>query len=76
MNGLVNGVNGPSKLACDSSGACALEMAGLPVSQLDATCRAGECLVQTSSTLLTATGVFARGQLQHQLSRERCTHGA
>lgn len=41
---LVDGVSGTASLSCTTTGSCALKMAGLPITQIDVTCQAAECL--------------------------------
>lgn len=48
---MIGTATGQAKLDCDASGACAIILQGLPISQLDATCAAGECLVPTETQL-------------------------
>lgn len=42
--GLASGVGGQASLSCNATGSCAMRITGLPVDQIDATCRAAECL--------------------------------
>ena len=51
IQGLVSSATGQAKLECDAAGQCAIKLVGLPISQLDATCQAGECLVPTDDQL-------------------------
>ncbi|KAL4857919.1 ATP-binding cassette sub-family G member 2 [Chlorella vulgaris] len=53
IQGLIGSATGQAKLDCDAAGTCAIILQGLPISQLDATCQAGECLVPTTSSLNT-----------------------
>jgi hypothetical protein len=43
---LASSVSGEASLECNTtSGACTMQITGLPVQQIDATCQAAECLV-------------------------------
>lgn len=55
IQSLVTSITGAG-LECDAGGACGIFLEGLPVSKLDATCQAGECLVPTNATLDTTEG--------------------
>jgi hypothetical protein len=59
IQGLIGSATGQAKLDCDAAGTCAIILQGLPISQLDATCQAGECLVPTTSSLNTTEGAGA-----------------
>ena len=45
-----------ARLDCDPAGACKIELGGLPVAFLAASCQAAECLVPTNATLESTEG--------------------
>ena len=46
---LANDVTGMASINCQSGPACSIKLTGLPVTQLDANCTVGECLVPQTS---------------------------
>ncbi|KDD71921.1 hypothetical protein H632_c4161p0, partial [Helicosporidium sp. ATCC 50920] len=49
--GLVAGVNGPASIDCAPTGACSLALTGLPVSSIDLSCEAAECLAPSGADI-------------------------
>lgn len=51
ISSIAGGVSGEASLACDTgNSSCVLKVKGLPVDQIDATCKAAECLVPSAGT--------------------------